>query len=160
MFAYCRNNPVCRKDALGTEDVCVTNIDDDNNPLNDLGKSPSGGSSAGNGGKAGGNIQSASKNYTHGNSKQSTKIQHGYEIRSSDGVEKVGVSGQSLNKNGTSPRANVQVNKLNKAEGYHKYWAVVKVTGVPGRGQILIWEENMAFHYHKLGEPMSLHIRP
>ena len=47
MFAYCRNNPVCRKDATGTEDVCVTNIDDDNNPLNDLGKSPSGGSSGG-----------------------------------------------------------------------------------------------------------------
>ena len=44
MFAYCRNEPVFRKDTHGTDDVCVTNFDDDNNPLNDLGKSPSGGS--------------------------------------------------------------------------------------------------------------------
>ena len=47
VFAYCRNEPVFRKDAYGTEDVSVTNFDDDNNPLNDLGKSPSGGSSGG-----------------------------------------------------------------------------------------------------------------
>ena len=37
MFAYCRNNPVIRKDASGMEDICVTD-DDDNNPLNDLGE--------------------------------------------------------------------------------------------------------------------------
>ncbi len=42
MFAYCRNNPVIRKDASGTEDVCVSDFNEDNNPLNDLG-SPSGG---------------------------------------------------------------------------------------------------------------------
>ncbi len=52
MFAYCRSEPVFRKDVHGTEDVCVTNADDDNNPLNDLGKSPSGG--GGGKGKSGG----------------------------------------------------------------------------------------------------------
>ena len=46
MFAYCRNNPVNRKDASGTEDVCATDFNQDNNPLNDLGN-PSGGSSGG-----------------------------------------------------------------------------------------------------------------
>ncbi|MGN1156824.1 MAG: hypothetical protein ACI4TK_11660, partial [Agathobacter sp.] len=43
MFAYCRNKPVSRKDSLGTDDVCATNYDDDNNPLNDLAGGPSGG---------------------------------------------------------------------------------------------------------------------
>ena len=41
MFAYCRNNPVKRKDVSGTEDVCVEDFNQDNNPLNDLGN-PSG----------------------------------------------------------------------------------------------------------------------
>ena len=52
MYAYCRNEPVFRRDSLGTEDVCVTNTEDDDNPLNDLGKMPSGGSSGRTPGKA------------------------------------------------------------------------------------------------------------
>ena len=43
MFAYCRNNPVKRKDASGTDDVCVTNADEDNHPLNDFGSISGGG---------------------------------------------------------------------------------------------------------------------
>ena len=49
MFAYCRNMPVSRKDASGTDDVCVDIFNEDNNPLNDLG-SPSGGGGGGGGG--------------------------------------------------------------------------------------------------------------
>ena len=37
MFAYCRNNPVSRKDASGTEDVSATDFNQDNNPHNDIG---------------------------------------------------------------------------------------------------------------------------
>ena len=44
MFAYCRSNPIIRKDASGTEDVSVTDVNQDNKPQNDLG-SPSGGGS-------------------------------------------------------------------------------------------------------------------
>ena len=36
-FAYCRNEPVSREDSLGTSDICVTNINEDDNPFNDLG---------------------------------------------------------------------------------------------------------------------------
>ena len=36
MFAYCRNNPVSRKDAAGTSDLCVAALDDDGNPFDDL----------------------------------------------------------------------------------------------------------------------------
>lgn len=43
MFAYCRNNPVKRKDALGMDDICVANADDEDNLLADLGYVPGGG---------------------------------------------------------------------------------------------------------------------
>lgn len=52
MFAYCRNNPVKRKDISGTNDLCVTDEDDDN-PFNDLAM-PSGGGGSGAGANAGG----------------------------------------------------------------------------------------------------------
>ena len=61
----------------------------------------------------------------HGNSRLSTKPQHGYEIynKKTGDVGKTGISGQPLNKNGTSPRANTQVNKLNKLAGEDIYAA-------------------------------------
>ena len=96
----------------------------------------------------------------HGNSKESTKLQHGYEISSNNGVEKVGISGQPLNQDGSSPRANYQVNKWNKEAGYNKYWATVLISNVPGRAKILIWERSMADYYRSNGEPMSRHKRP
>lgn len=52
MFAYCRNNPVSRKDASGTDDVCAIDFSQDNNHANDLGN-PSG--SGGGGGNSSGN---------------------------------------------------------------------------------------------------------
>ena len=51
MFAYCRNNPISRKDASGTEDVNATDFNQDNNHANDLGN-PTG--SSGTGGKGNG----------------------------------------------------------------------------------------------------------
>ena len=42
MFAYCRNEPIFRKDSRGTDDVCVALCDDYGNPLNDLGGTPTG----------------------------------------------------------------------------------------------------------------------
>ena len=53
MFAYCRNNPVCRKDIPGTTDEAIA--DDDSNLLHDE-KSYEGGqmNNGGSGGKVGG----------------------------------------------------------------------------------------------------------
>ena len=46
----------------------------------------------------------------HGNSAASTKEQHMYMIQDAEGnIKKIGISGQNLNKNGTSPRANSQL---------------------------------------------------
>ena len=47
MFAYCRNNPVYRKDIAGTWDVCTKDSTDDNNPLNDIGGVYHGGAGGG-----------------------------------------------------------------------------------------------------------------
>ena len=49
MFAYCRNNPVSRKDASGTDDVAAWNFNEDNNPLNDAGNPSGVGSGSGSG---------------------------------------------------------------------------------------------------------------
>ena len=38
MYAYCRNEPVFKRDSLGTDDVCIAHADNDSNPLNDLAK--------------------------------------------------------------------------------------------------------------------------
>ena len=46
MFAYCRNNPVKRKDVTGTSDILYTDGDDDN-PLDDLGYPGGGGGGGG-----------------------------------------------------------------------------------------------------------------
>ncbi|WP_260865962.1 hypothetical protein [Paenibacillus xylanexedens] len=55
---------------------------------------------------------------THGNSLSSTNPNHVYVIVDSNGdLVKVGISGQPLNTNGTSPRANIQVSTLNNEYG-------------------------------------------
>ena len=82
------------------------------------------------------------KDNPHGNSKSSTKMQHGYEIFEIDGgnVVKTGISGQPLNQNGTSPRANRQVTKLNNQAGSIKYGSRVMIQDVGSRTEILQWE--------------------
>lgn len=97
----------------------------------------------------------------HGNSKLSTKVQHGYEIVDDTGdVVKTGISGRALNKNGTSPRANSQVNSFNKLAGYDKYSARVAEPSIPGRKAALDWERNNALSLKLNGNSMSKHQRP
>ena len=70
MFAYCRNNPVSRKDASGTEDVRVTDGNDDDNPLNDYygsgGASGGGSPTANSGGSATKGVGGSSGNVLSG----------------------------------------------------------------------------------------------
>jgi RHS repeat-associated protein len=55
--------------------------------------------------------------FNHGNSNSSTNPQHVYIIKdpTTGKLIKVGISGQDLNNNGDSPRANPQVSKLNQS---------------------------------------------
>ncbi len=98
----------------------------------------------------------------HGNSRSSTKTQHGYEIyeKETGDVIKTGISGRNLNKNGTSPRANTQVNRLNRNAGYEKYAARVVETNMSNRASALAWEEKNALRLWKEGNSMILNLRP
>ena len=98
----------------------------------------------------------------HGNSKQSTKLQHGYEIyeiKTGD-VVKTGISGQKLNQNGSSPRANTQVNSLNKVARYKKYDARIVKINIEGRAAALEWEVQNALRLWEEGNSMNIHSRP
>jgi hypothetical protein len=73
---------------------------------------------------------------------------------------KTGISGQRLNKNGTSPRANSQVNKWNKNEGSIKFEAKVVKTNMLNRQEALDWEKANAMSLWKKGNSMSRHQQP
>ena len=98
----------------------------------------------------------------HGNAKASTKSQHRYNIvdQDLDDVVKTGVSGGARNKNGTSPRANRQVNKLNSGEGRGRYRADVVETNVPGRARVLERERAATKQLKKDGNSLRLQKRP
>ncbi|WP_424406653.1 hypothetical protein [Pasteurella sp. PK-2025] len=101
----------------------------------------------------------------HGNSKDSTKTQHLYEIYDVEtgDVLKTGISGSSLNKNGTSPRANRQVSKLNGPvddANPPKYAARIIDDSIPDRKTALQREVENAQKLHDEGNSMSLHKRP
>jgi RHS repeat-associated protein len=94
---------------------------------------------------------------TNGNSRTSNKTQHGYRIKDTKNkdVNKYGVSGEKLNKNGTSPRANRQVSALNKKAGYQRYKPEVMKKNIQGKGttsardRILKWEQGKNRAYKK-----------
>ena len=107
-------------------------------------------------------LESGSTPKVHGNSKLSTKPQHGYEIYNTEtgDVVKTGISGQKLNINRTSPRANSQINKLNKSTGKQLYDARIVTTDMPNRLSALEWERENALRLWNEGNSMSLHKRP
>ena len=89
----------------------------------------------------------------HGNSKTSTKEQHLYMIQDADGnIKKVGVSGQELNKNGTSPRANSQLKDGDTA--------TVLERGIPGRANVLQKEGQAVEGLRKAGHELPDQKRP
>jgi RHS repeat-associated protein len=98
----------------------------------------------------------------HGNSAASTKAQHRYEIsdKATGDVKKTGISGGKLNKDGSSRRANSQVNKLNKTTGSEKYGSSVKETGIPGRGAGLDAERAATADLKSQGHSLEFQCRP
>ena len=108
MFAYCRNNSVCRKDVTGTTDAEI--FDDDSNPLDDdeviAGGKMGGVSSTSGKGISGGNNSGQnnvdSSGSTNGGSNTSTQVigaGHGnplHKTRIDNFIEKLRSSGQYL----------------------------------------------------------------
>ena len=98
----------------------------------------------------------------HGNSKSSMRPQHGYEIydKKEGGVVKTGISGSVLNQDGSSKRANSQVNKWNAEVGEDRYVANVVINNIPGREAALRWEYENAQRLFAEGQPMNRHQLP
>jgi len=114
-----------------------------------------------NAGPCGGNAAQAAEE-VHGNSNASTKPQHRYEIveTATGDVGKTGISGQPLNANGTSPRANSQVNALNKAAGNNKWSANILEQNIPGRAAAKASEQAATNQLAREGNSLSLHKLP
>ena len=107
----------------------------------------------------------------NGNSKDSTNAQHGYVIIDTwNNRYKIGVSGQPLNANGTSPRANEQINEWNAEPGNSapgkpcRYKAIIKTiipSGCGAREKILKWESTNAARLRSKGLIDVLrHVKP
>lgn len=99
----------------------------------------------------------------HGNSKGSKKAQHVYEIVDKESGEtiKYGISGRKLNKNGTSGRANSQVNKLNKDLKTDRFEARILEKDLPGRQAALDLEQDLVNTHAKThGTAPPGNIRP
>ncbi|WP_340677928.1 hypothetical protein [Paraglaciecola sp.] len=89
----------------------------------------------------------------HGNSKASTIEQHLYMIQDADGnIKKIGVSGQKLNQNGTSPRANSQLKSGDSA--------TILESSIPGRANALQKEGQAVEGLRKAGHELPDQIRP
>lgn len=75
-------------------------------------------------------------------------------------VVKTGISGQPLNANGSSPRANPQVNYLNKLDGSGTYAARVVETNIPGRAAALEAEKIATKKLKAAGHKMYKQVFP
>ena len=65
-----------------------------------------------------------------------------------------------MNINGTSPRANSQVNYLNKSFGKQLYDSRIVARDMPNRQSALEWERENSLRLWNEGNSMSLHKRP
>ena len=108
------------------------------------------------------NAGDVAKEVIHGNSLRSARPQHRYEIYNTETgeVAKTGISGRPLNKDGTSPRANTQVNALNRQEGSGTYSARVVEKGLPGRQAALKAEQNATKMLREEGHKLREQQRP
>ena len=102
----------------------------------------------------------------HGNSKMSEKAQHAYDIIEKETGKRVktGVSGGRIRNDGKSSRAEQQVRKWNKEEGYKKYDSEIihkEPAGEGARDKILEYEKSRAKTLKDLKEiDENRHKRP
>ena len=76
---------------------------------------------------------------------------HLYEIidQKTDIVFKYGICGRRLTKDGSSPRANEQVNLFNRLAGWARYIAKILLTGISGRKKAEEIEEEYISEFKK-----------
>jgi RHS repeat-associated protein len=117
--------------------------------------------------KAGGEAKRGAPK-VHGNSRASTKAQHGYEVvdTQSGKAVKTGISSEKMTKAGGSYRANSQANRWNREAGQPgRYEGRVKTDipeGTGARQKALEWEAQNAQRLREAGElaDPTKHVRP
>ncbi len=72
-----------------------------------------------------------------------------FDKQEDDDVFKYGISSEELNKNGTSSRANKQVNFLNRAVGWIRYHAKILVKKIKGLSEAERLEQEYIDNYEK-----------
>jgi hypothetical protein len=101
---------------------------------------------------------------SHKNSRTNQTPNHVYIIRNPDGtIYKYGISGRPLNQNGTSPRANQQINKLNEGipESAPRHTAEIYRSNIRGRSAALELEKQLVANYKfEYGQLPPGNIRP
>lgn len=88
----------------------------------------------------------------HGNSLQSPNLHHLYEIVDTEenDVFKYGISGDPLLKDGTSARANEQVNLFNLVVNRVRFYSRVLLTEIRGRAEAEHLENQYIEEYEKV----------
>ncbi|MFK7932417.1 MAG: hypothetical protein AB8G22_02850 [Saprospiraceae bacterium] len=73
----------------------------------------------------------------HGNNKRNRRKHHLYQIEDNEDndIYKYGICGRSLKKDGTSRRADQQVNLFNRVVGWVRFSATVLLTNIQGRSE-------------------------
>lgn len=87
----------------------------------------------------------------HANSHENDAEHHLYEIFDVErnGIYKYGICGKPLNPDGSSPRANQQINLYNRVVGMVRFFARVIMSGIPGRKSAEDIENQYITNYRK-----------
>jgi len=72
-----------------------------------------------------------------------------YDTAENDDVMKFGISGEELNQDGSSRRANKQVNYLNRAVGWLRFYAHILLKNISGRKEAERLEEEYIADYEQ-----------
>ena len=92
----------------------------------------------------------------HGNSRKNKKDHHLYAIHDEeeDDVFKYGISDKPIDEDGYSRRMREQVNYLNRAVGWLRYFAKILIRGIKGKAKAIeIEEEHIDIYRKKHGRP-------
>lgn len=87
----------------------------------------------------------------HGNSKKNEKDHHLYAINDSEenDIFKYGLSDKPIGEDGYSRRMREQVDYLNRAVGWFRYFAEVLIRGIKGKTKALEMEEEYIDAYRE-----------
>ncbi|MCU0393921.1 MAG: hypothetical protein MUE81_22655 [Thermoflexibacter sp.] len=87
----------------------------------------------------------------HGNANENDNLHHLYEIDDiqEEDIFKYGISGKPLNPDGTSARAEEQINILNKAVGFKRFISKILMTEIEGRVKAKELEQQHIDNYEK-----------